>query len=226
MKSCAIFLVFGLLPNLAFSHASARLHEKDINSVFAGYDNAYFPDIVRLVSSGMDNELPRRFRAEIGSVPGNHRMLGHCWSFGDAIPRRVFEVIERKHPGSSEAFIAMWRDFSQGIVLQISQKTGLNARQAQAFASLIHDVHLLGDRTSDNKLVDYVLTTKEISNNMIKAMRVLWPSEKAFATNVSALFQSIQKDYHAEAERAEVLLSTVAGLGFGVRLNGIVKPPK
>lgn len=169
MRQC--LLLFAALASAlsSFGHASHKMHEADIFAVFNGCEDAEFKRIVRLISSGMDNELPRRFRMEIGSVPGNHHILGHCRTFGDAIPKRVLDAIEAKHPGRKDDFIALWRDFANETITEVSRATGLPRKQSGALAALIHDVHLLGDRTPDNKLVDHVLTTKEVQRNIVKS---------------------------------------------------------
>jgi len=217
---CGPCLAACLLPLVGWPHPSARLHERDIRRVFAGYDNPAFPKVVRLVSSGMDAELPRRFRAEIGPVPGNHRLLGHGWTFGDAIPRRVFDAIERRHPGASPTFVELWRRFSGGIVMETSRLTGLDRRQAQALDALVHDVHLLGDRTPDNKLVADVLTTEEIARNMIRQMQILWPHDADFVREAQASYQDVQRTVPTESGRAVALLQAIETQRWGERLNG------
>ena len=227
MKKCliALALCVCLAPATVIAHASARLHEKDIMAVFRGYTNPEFPRIVRMVSSGMDNELPRRFRREIGSVPGNHRILGHCWSFGDAIPRRVFDAVEKKHPGKRDAFMKMWLEFSSELVDVCEDATGFDRRRAQSLVALIHDVHLLGDRTPDNKMVEYVLTTREICNNIVKHVGVIWHGDHEFAAEVADRLDAGERLGGASAERATLELEQMVALGLGERLE-LISPCK
>ena len=208
-----------MLAGSASAHASARLHEADIRRVFDGYENPQFMRIVKSVSSGMDNELPKRFRAKIGSVPGNHRVLGHCWSFGDAIPRRVFEAIEKKHPGRSTDFVELWREFSTEIVANAQEITGYSRKDAQALVALIHDVHLLGDRTPDNKLMTYVLTPEEIAGNIIKEMNVLWPGDGGKKSALALELRKIVREHPLETGQAELMLKVMEQQEIGYRLN-------
>ena len=204
----------------AYGHASHKMHEADIFTVFAGYDTSSFRRVSKRISSGMDNELPRRFRAEIGPVPGNHRILGHCWTFGDAIPRRVLDAIEARHPGRKGDFIKLWQTFANEIIGEVSQATCLPRKQAGALAALIHDIHLLGDRTPDNKLVDHVLTTDEIRRNMVKCAGVLWGKGSEEAKRIASATKTARSRGTDEFTRAEAMLLALkeADLGFPTRL--------
>ena len=126
---CIITLLGVAMALSLYAHASHKMHEADIFAVFRGCDDPEFKRIAKRISSGMDNELPRRFRAEIGSVPGNHRLLGHCWTFGDAIPRRVLDAVEQRHPGRKSDFIRLWQTFANEIIDDVSQATGLPRKQ-------------------------------------------------------------------------------------------------
>ena len=206
----------------AFAHASHKMHEADIFAVFNGCDDPGFRRIAKRISSGMDNELPRRFRAEIGSVPGNHRLLGHCWTFGDAIPRRVLDAVEQRHPGRKSDFIRLWQTFANEIIDDVSQATGLPRKQAGALAALIHDVHLLGDRTPDNTLVNHVLTTREIRRNVVKSAGVIWGRKNEVTLKLAKTLENIHSKEDDEFVRAEMLLSELKMLGLGYALSPLV----
>ena len=219
MKRIIAFLGV-LAASCVFGHASHRMHEADIFAVFNGCDSPDFQRIAKRISSGMDNELPRRFREEIGPLPGNHRMLGHCWTFGDAIPRRVLDAIEARHPGRKGDFIKLWQTFASEIVGEVSQTTGLPRKQAGALAALIHDIHLLGDRTPDNKLVDHVLTTDEIRRNMVKSAGALWGKGSEEAKRIASATKAARSRGADEFTRAEAMMLALkeADLGVPTRL--------
>ena len=211
----------------AFGHASARMHEADINAVFAGCDTPEFKALVKKISSGMDSELPRRFRKEIGSVPGNHRLLGHCWTFGDAIPKRVMEVIEKKHPGRKNDFIKLWSEFASEVLDDASRASGLPRHRAGALAALIHDVHLLGDRTPDNKLVKDVLSVEEICRNIDKSASSIWGKNDDFTLILRAQMKVVISDRSlAEDERAVKILNFLKLGGCGFHLKPILDTHK
>ena len=218
----ALFL-FGALAVLStYGHASRRMHVADIYAVFDGCDDLAFRRMAKRISSGMDNELPRRFRSEIGPVPGNHRILGHCWTFGDAIPRRVLDAIETRHPGRKVDFIALWQTFANEVVDEVSQVTGLTRKQSVALAALIHDVHLLGDRTPDNTLVDNVLTTDEIRRNIVKSAGTIWGRSSEVTRHLKDAGKIAYANGRDEFARAENLLSMMKSAGLGIALTSIM----
>ena len=219
-----ILALLGVLATLsAYSHASHRMHEADIFAVFDGCDSPLFRRMAKRISSDMDNELPRRFREEIGSVPGNHRILGHCWTFGDAIPRRVLDAIEGRHPGRKSDFVALWQTFANEIIDDVSQTTRLPRKQAGALAALIHDVHLLGDRTPDNVLVDYVLTTDEIRRNIVKSAGIIWGRASQVTRHLEDAGKTAYANGYDEFTRAEGLLSMMKSVGLGYALSLLLK---
>lgn len=226
MKRFLSLLLVVIWATVAFAHASARLHEADIRNVFADAATPAFMRVAKAVSSGMDNELPRRFRARIGSVPGNHRILGHAWTFGDAIPKRVFERIEAKHPGSKDTFVGLWLEFSDELIGRAEKELGLDRKRAQALVALIHDVHLLGDRTSDNTLVDDVLTTSEIGRNIVKQGGVLWGKDSELMSEVRAGLVADEKAYSEEPRRAEEMLAFLSRSGLAGDIKSFESRPR
>lgn len=222
MRQYILLLAALASAQFAFAHASHKMHEADIFAVFNGCDDPGFKRIAKRISSGMDNELPRRFRAEIGSVPGNHRLLGHCWTFGDAIPRRVLDAVEQRHPGRKSDFIRLWQTFANEIIDDVSQATGLPRKQAGALAALIHDVHLLGDRTPDNTLVDHVLTTREIRRNVVKSAGVIWGRQGEVTMRLKDGLADAARGRAEESEAAQAMLESMKASGLGDSLKSIM----
>ena len=226
MKRFLSLLVVVIWATVAFAHASARVHEADIRNVFADAATPAFMRVAKAVSSGMDNELPRRFRARIGSVPGNHRILGHSWTFGDAIPKRVFERIEAKHPGSKDAFIGLWLEFSDELIGRAEKELGLDRKRAQALVALVHDVHLLGNRTADNTLVEDVLTPSEIGRNIVKQGGILLGNGSELMGEIKAGLAVAEKTYSEEPRRAEEMHAFLSRSGLAGGLKPFVSHPR
>lgn len=222
MRSFLTFFAVLAAAQFAFAHASHKMHEADIFAVFNGCDDPGFKRVARRISSDMDNELPRRFRTEIGPVPGNHRLLGHCWTFGDAIPRRVLDAIEGRHPGRKSDFIKLWQVFANEIIEDVSRTTGLPRKQAGALAALIHDVHLLGDRTPDNTLVDHVLTTREIRRNVEKSAGVIWGRRSEVTMRLKDRLADAAAGRAEEAATAQAMLEAMKASGLGESLKSIL----
>ena len=222
MRSFLTFFALVMAAQFTFAHASHKMHEADILAVFNGCDDSEFRRIAKRVSSGMDNELPRRFRDAIGPVPGNHRLLGHCWTFGDAIPRRVLDAIEERHPGRKGDFIRLWQTFANEIITDVANTTGLPRKQAGALAALIHDVHLLGDRTPDNTLVDHVLTTQEIRRNVVKSAGVIWGRRSEVAQRLARTLAEAAAGHREESVAAQSMLEAMKASGLGNSLKSIM----
>ena len=153
----SILLALGvLICSVCYGHGSASLHYDDVLCVFNGYGDADFMELCKDISSGIDNELPRRFRELVGPVPGNHRILGHGWTLNEAIPKETFDKLVARYPGKEKEVIEIWRNFARNINEVAYLKSGLPKSQANALASFIYDIHLLGDLEPDNKLIDIV----------------------------------------------------------------------
>ena len=152
-----------------FAHASAKLHLEDEATVFAGYgDDANFKELVSVVSGGIDNELPKLFRESIGAVPGNHRILGHGWTLNASIPRKTMDKLLKRYPDKRDDIIKVWATFARDCKTKSEELTGLPKNQANALASMIYDIHLIGDLQPDNKLLDDVLELGAIVKNFKK----------------------------------------------------------
>lgn len=88
----------------------------------------------------------------------------------------------------------------------MAQTTGLPRKQSGALAALIHDIHLLGDRTPDNTLVDHVLTTDEIRRNMVKSAGTLWGKRSDEAESIGNALKAARARGAEESARAEEML--------------------
>lgn len=176
------FLLATLLtPFLSFAHGNKVRHFEDFIGVFNGYGDKAFRKFSYTISSGIDHKLPEIFREQIGSVPGNHRILGHGWALNDSIPKETLNYLSKRYPGKEKEIINIWRTFANGITKEAIAVTGLPKAQANAFASLLYDIHLLGDLEPGNKLIDLVLQPQEIVKNINKDVQILFKNNPKYA---------------------------------------------
>lgn len=158
MKNILLLSCLLLSAGVLFGHPSAKIHFKDVATVFGGYgDDANFKDLVAVVSGGIDNDLCKAFKDSIGAVPGNHRILGHGWTLNAAIPKKTMDKLMKRYPAKKDDIIAVWAAFARNCIAKSEELTGLPKNQANAFASMIYDIHLIGDLEPDNKLLGDLL---------------------------------------------------------------------
>jgi hypothetical protein len=218
-----LFLI-ALLSSFAsaqvFGHASAKLHFDDVKSVFAGYgDDKSFKALFRAVSGGLDNDLPKAFTNAIGPIPGNHRILGHGWTLNAAIPRATMEKLEERYPGKKKEIIDVWSQFARGCIEKSEELSGLPKKQANALASLIYDIHLIGDLEPDNKLIEPVLELGEIVKNIKKDCETLFLSKPQHSEFVSKKLDEIMKSKLPYQEKASLVMQTLYELRIGTMLH-------
>lgn len=88
---------------VAEAHPQARLHEADMEGVFARIEGEGFHETVARISRAIDNDLPKSFEERFGAIPGgrvgNHRLVGHGWTLDGKIPKEVLKELERACPG-------------------------------------------------------------------------------------------------------------------------------
>lgn len=190
----------------AFGHPMARMHEADMEGVFARIDGGAFRETVDDISSGIDNELPALFHEKIGPIPGNHRIIGHGWTLDGAIPKDVLEELERVHPGRKADIIRLWKDYAKRVTARMQDATGLPAKQAQALAGIHWDIHLLGDRTADNSLVERVLPVRDIERNLEKNCDVLFKGRDGYSKAIRAAMRETLAKGGTDADQAARLI--------------------
>lgn len=189
-----------------------RVHEKQLEEVFARVESEDFHRAAGEISSAMDNGLPESFRRAIGKVPGNlgeHRIIGHGWTLDGEIPKSVLAELERAHPGRKADIVAWWGKESKRLVAGMEKATGLPAKQAKALAGLQWDFHLLGDRMPGNTAVDAVLPPKAIARNIEKNCQILFKSRPEYAKAVGKSLRGALKAGGTESEQAARLMKTL-----------------
>jgi hypothetical protein len=197
------------------------MHFKDVAAVFNGYgDDKSFKELFEVVSGGLDNKFPEMFRVAVGgSVPGNHRILGHGWTLNAAIPKDILEKLEAgKNHGKKKEIIEAWAEFARGCIAKSEELSGLPKNQANALASIIYDVHLVGDLEPENKRIDIVLELGEIVKNIEKDCETLFVNKPQYSEFVNKKLDEAMKSKLLYKEKATLIMKTLYGLRIGTML--------
>lgn len=191
IKTLALLLLALLIfcPNMCRAH-SGEQHVKDMLSVLNGFgDCSEFQTLCEAITKGMDETaanaaksgekallegLPCMFEKRFGmGVPLNHRLLGHGWTLNASIPRDTLNLIDSKFienglPWRKADVLALWKEWAGNCIALTEKMSKLPHSKARALASLLMDVHLLGDLEPGNALIQYVLSPEEIAKNIEK----------------------------------------------------------
>ena len=221
MKRTLLYLSsFLLTACTALAHASAKLHYNDVATVFGGYgDDASFKELVTVVSGGIDNELPKMFREKVGSVPGNHRILGHGWTLNASIPKKTMDKLLKRYPDKKDDIIAIWATFARNCKAKSEELSGLPKNQANALASMIYDIHLIGDLEPDNKLLEDVLELGEIVKNYKKDAEELFVNKPEYSELIGKKLDEAMKLDLPMQEKATAVMQTLYDLRLGTMLH-------
>jgi hypothetical protein len=215
-----IFLVSLLTASFVLAHSSAKLHLQDEAAVFNGYgDCDSFKALVAAVSGGVDNELPKLFREKIGPVPGNHRILGHGWTLNAAIPKKTWEKLLKKYPDKKDEIIEVWAEFARGCIAKSEELSGLPKQQANALASMIYDIHLIGDLEPDNTLIKDVLELDLIVKNFNKDCETLFVNKPEYSELIAKKLEEAMKTELKYQEKAQLVMSELYKLRIGSMLH-------
>lgn len=103
---------------------------------------------------------------------GEHHFFGH-WDLSGSIPKEMLErVREKLGPEAEELFKLRWQEFVKSRTEAVKQVFGLTAegadRYAQAFATMVDDIHNLGDYAAD-KSVKGLRSVDQITENYLRA---------------------------------------------------------
>lgn len=160
--------------------------------------DAHLHDLMSYISQGMDygktkggdgiadagSGFLKTIRAEFASEGyeslsglGKHHYYSH-WDFNGAIPKDMLKkirglVAEGKLPSDAEErFILRWRQFVFSRTQAVKQVFGLTGdgsdKVARAFASIVDDIHNLGDWAFD-KDVEGLRSVDDITRNYLKS---------------------------------------------------------
>lgn len=204
-----------------YAHESAALHYNDFKCVFEGYGDDAFRELSDIINSGIDNTLPSMFREGIGSIPGNHRVLGHGWTLNDSIPRETLNLLAERYPGREKEIISIWQKFASQLQADSVRLTGLPKAQANALASMLYDIHLLGDLEPDNTLIKQVLSYDNIILNFEKDASTLFRNNPQYAEKIQKSLEHILKSTKGKDPQiiSQALMDELQRLKIGEMLN-------
>ena len=241
-NKCLAALLLFAFPFLCFAHGSAAIHYDDFTGVFNGYGDSTFQELSKRINSGIDaysytievkdasgkvirtvteKGLPGLFKERLGSLPGNHRVLGHGWALNDAIPRQTLDYLCKTYPGKESEIIDVWRVFAKRITEEAVSTTGLPAKQANAFASLLYDIHLLGDVEPDNKLIELVLSPEDIVRNINKDAQILFQNKPQYSNLIRRRLSLVMRQMKGKNPQvtAQALMDELYRLRMGDMLK-------
>ena len=212
------FVAIGLAAN---AHPNAALHYKDLDLFLGGYKSTPLGEIAYRISDSIDNEIAIWFRQKYGSIPGNHRILGHGYTLGEAIPRETLDAIEKKYGVSAvDEVIKHQQEIAKKYLTQIQEVTGLPRTQTRALLRQFSNSHLLGDLMEDNKLINLVRDFDSICKSEIQIMDDLFGRiDPKYAQKVVREIKSIQRSAMPVAKKAERLTQLFGRFKVDAALN-------
>ena len=157
----------------------------------------------RPVKKSVVKGLPHMFEEKFGmSAPGNHRVLGHGWSLNADIPESTLDYIENTFkekglPWTRQDVKDLHKLWANNIIEEIKVKTKLPHQKASSFASLLQNIHLLGDVEPGNTLVDYVLGPEDIQKNIDKDLAELLGKDNPTYKEISKQLKAAVKNAKA-----------------------------
>lgn len=169
--SRVIFLMLAAMVGAGYGKEGVG-HIGDIVTIlFDGVNSEKVRELAAYVSQGMDmgfgmkpvnladkgSSFLNTLRAELGSLEGlgAHREFAH-WRMEGGIPEGFLNMLERQRPGCRQRVVELWKEFvatRREAVKQVMHLSGPNAdRVAQSIASMMNDIHVLGDHTTKDIL--------------------------------------------------------------------------
>lgn len=198
-------------------------HGRDIKSILGNKD---LDELYKLISTTVDQELPRIMKEKFGTNPGyNHRIFGH-WGFEGAIP---FDVEPYREPLSKypkEELIRIWRETVNRLTLRAQQITGLPPRQAKGLVGLIYNIHLLGDLKPDpktNKIIAPLrhLIPERMNQEIIKNLHRMYGNNSSMVRMISEELNSL-KNVKDPQKYAQMVLEILKKHNLGRNLSAII----
>ena len=227
LRFIIIFSAFGALRVEAKSGAQ---HVQDlIDCVFNAERSEASTTLSRFVTEGMDmgsgakpldlsqagSSFMNTVRDDLGGSLrgfGAHRELGH-WAFDGSIPKAYFDHIDDliaqglAPDNAKEIFIARWQEFVASrteAVKQVFQLSGPNSdRAARSFASMMNDVHNLGDHTT--KATQGLRSIDDIVDNYLKSVNRILGNHNGITAQLKSEIAKLPKGL-SDAERAARVL--------------------
>lgn len=203
----------------------ASLHGDDFRAIFRGYWGDRFEELSEIINTGVDSELPKRYaeKQQMSFSPRNHRLIGHGWTMNAPIREdRMQKLLNRFPHSTKEDITQVWSQWSKEVTGKISEITGLQGRPAAAFASLLHNIHLLGDLVPDeNTLIEDVLTPDEILKNLNRDVDDLFINNPKQADFIKQRLSKAMTKSAGESNpvKAQTLLNELREVGMGESMS-------
>ena len=212
-------------------------HWEDFRNIFNGYGDDAFFELSKKISSGIDatqkfdvydslegkwvtkKGLPALFNEKIGSLHENHRILGRGWGLNDKILKETLEFLCKDYPGKEHEVIKIWNGFVNDINKEAVRLTGLPQKQANAFASLLYDIHLLGDIEPNNTRIDLVLDEKRIVKNIENNVDIIFKNKPEYAKLIKKRLQKVLRSGGERQQLAQALMTEL----YNLRIDDMLK---
>lgn len=139
---------------------------------------------------------------------GEHHFFGH-WDLSGSIPKEMLErVREKLGPEAEELFKLRWQEFVKSRTEAVKQVFGLTAegadRYAQAFATMVDDIHNLGDYAAD-KSVKGLRSVDQITENYLRAANRMLGKNNDLTKIITEEIAKLPKSL-TDQERARAIL--------------------
>lgn len=217
--SVTVVLAVGLLTvfNL-LAHPKESMHFSDQAAVFGlkTRGSASFHQVCKAVN-GVDSALPNMFakRFKVKLNANDHRYLGHNL-LGGSMPDTSIDYLYNKavekggYTGTRKEFAAilgrMNAEYKQGVVRLTQTTLNLSEKEATSLVEIIHDIHLIGDLTPDNKRIQTIPKLQEIIHDIkVKAGDLPFKDKEAyekFTKGLQALLDESMKVSERDGSQA------------------------
>ena len=202
---------------------SGSAHVADITDVlFNSERTTETKKLAAFISQGMDmgsgarpqdlagegSSFLNTLRKEFGSLQGvgEHREFAH-WGMNGSIPDEFLSAMEKAHPGSKERVVELWRQFvvtRREAVKQALNLSGPNSdRAAQALASMMNDIHVLGDHTT--KATANLRTIDNVVNDYMKSLNRMLGNHNGLSHQIKAEIKLIPQGLSNQERAARIL---------------------
>ncbi len=217
-------IAFACVASSCLCHAkSGGAHVADITDIlFNSERTSETKKLAAFISQGMDmgagakpvdlaeegSSFLNSLRKEFGSLAGvgEHREFAH-WGMSGSVPDEFLSAMEKAHSGSKERVVELWRQFvvtRREAVKQALNLSGPNSdRAAHALASLMNDIHVLGDQTT--KATAHLRTIDNVVNDYMKAMNRMLGNHNGLSAQIKAEIKLIPKGLSNQERAARIL---------------------
>lgn len=164
----------------------------------------------------MRKALKKSFGCDI--LHGGHRAYGHAWIMGASIRRNTVSDLEQKHEGAASVIEDVWNEFCKRHYRHARVLGFTRDKQAKAFSSIVHYVHLIGDREPENTRVEVVLPLEDLIKEISEQSGNLFGKDfgKRVKKELKAAYDSAPDD---SKRKAQAVRKKLMELKFGTELH-------